>query len=52
MPDQGRWCIVVPLRQDRDGRWSARVMNARDEATLLRYDRNAGLVFERFADEA
>jgi len=52
MPDQGRWSIIVPLRQDPEGRWSARILNARDKEVILRYNKNAGLVFEQFADEA
>jgi CRISPR-associated endonuclease/helicase Cas3 len=43
LPDKGKWTVLVPLQQDKNGRWFGQAMNKKNEKVILEYDRLTGL---------
>ncbi|WP_161598291.1 CRISPR-associated helicase Cas3' [Pseudodesulfovibrio senegalensis] len=46
MPDKGRWCVYLPLREISPGVWSGSGEDGRGVARNVRYDRRCGLVVD------
>jgi len=42
MPDKGRYCVVIPLKES-DGKWKGTAKNRRGGMVLVTYDKNIGL---------
>lgn len=43
LPDKGKWTVLVPLTQGKDGLWWGEALNKRQEAVVLEYDRLTGV---------
>lgn len=50
LPDKGKWTVLVPLKQDEDGRWRGEALNKRKETMLVEYDRQTGVTVTRKED--
>ena len=50
LPDKGKWTVLVPLEQDKDGRWRGEALNKRKEPMLVEYDQKTGVTVTRKED--
>jgi len=43
LPDKGKWTVLVPLQQTKDGRWRGVALNKTQETMVLEYDPLTGV---------
>lgn len=46
MPDKGKWCVCLPLREVAQGLWSGSGMDGNGRAVQVRYEGRTGLVVD------
>ncbi|MBI3985313.1 MAG: CRISPR-associated helicase Cas3' [Lentisphaerae bacterium] len=43
MPDKGRWCVLILMRECSPGVWTGRARNVRDEELVVQYEKLTGI---------
>jgi len=51
MPDQGKWCVIIPLSLDDNGLWKGTAKNIRGETVTLIYSPIRGLIVKKENEE-
>jgi CRISPR-associated endonuclease/helicase Cas3 len=49
LPDKGKWSVLLPLSEQRDGLWSGQAVDGRGQVVQVFYDQCLGLYLEREA---
>ncbi len=47
LPDKGKWSVLVPLSQGKDGRWRGYALSKQKATMIVEYDRLAGVMVSK-----